>query len=246
MLKFRGYKLFYQNKDAAESMIRQIDDFPSFFTPQLERPLIIDCGANIGVSVLEWKRRWPGCEILCFEPNPHTFKILQKNIDVNDVPGVRCIQAALANHDGHTALYGDLSKQGDARGNSIDSAWGHRGEFETATQAEEVKVICKRLSPYLQGRNVSFLKLDIEGAEQQVLTEIAAELNSVEAIYVEIHETRDSHSRNSAAAIEQQLTCAGFTIEAESRYDQHALPPHLDDWRKRVGASQTQLMAWRS
>ncbi|TWU43259.1 2-O-methyltransferase NoeI [Novipirellula aureliae] len=246
MLKFRGYKLFYQNRDAAESMVRQIDDFPSFFTPQHDRPFIVDCGANIGVSVLEWKRRWPGCEILCFEPNPHTFNILQKNIDANDIPGVRCVNAALADHNGHTTLYGDLAKQGDARGNSIDPAWGDRSELAASNQSGEVQVVCKRLSPYLKGRVVSFLKLDIEGAEQQVLTEIAAELETVEAIYVEIHETRDSLARNSVDAIEQQLKLAGFTMEAESRFDQHALPPHLDDWQKRVGASQTQVMAWRS
>ena len=90
-IKFRGFDLFHNNADAAESMIRQIDDFPSFFTPIGERPLIIDCGANIGVSVLEWKTRWPHAEIICFEPDPFASKILQMNVDKNDIPGIQCV-----------------------------------------------------------------------------------------------------------------------------------------------------------
>ncbi|WP_372724382.1 FkbM family methyltransferase [Novipirellula sp.] len=238
-MKFRGYKLLFENRSAAESMVRQIDEFPSFFTPKHDRPLIIDCGANIGVSVLEWKTRWPGAEIVCFEPDPFAFKILQANIDVNDIPSVRCINAAVSDCDETVPFYGDVSARGDARGNSIDPAWGQReGTAQT-------RVKCKRLSSYIADRDVSFLKLDIEGAEQRVLSEIAGQLDRVAAIYVEVHETDDSNGYNSADQIEQLLGDAGFHVEAESRFDEHALPAHLDAWKQSVGARQVQLLGWR-
>ncbi|EMI19989.1 methyltransferase FkbM family [Rhodopirellula maiorica SM1] len=238
-MKFRGYKLLFENREAAESMVRQIDEFPSFFTPTDDRPLIIDCGANIGVSVLEWKTRWPGAEIVCFEPDPFAFKILQANMDANDIPSVRCINAAVSDCDEQVPFYGDVSVRGDARGNSIDPAWGQRdGTAQTMVK-------CKRLSNYIAERDVAFLKLDIEGAEQRVLTEIAGQLDRVAAIYVEVHETDDSTQYNSSAQIEQILRDSGFCVEAESRFDDHALPRHLDAWKNRVGAKQVQLLGWR-
>ncbi len=238
-MKFRGYQLHYVHREAAESMVRQIDEFPSFFTPTRDRPRIIDCGANIGVSVLEWKTRWPGAQILCFEPDPGAFAILQKNIEANDIPGVRCVSAAISDHDQMAPFFGDLSPGGDARGNSLDPAWGERSGSTQTT------VACQRLSTHLACQDVDFLKLDIEGAEQRVLLEVADQLHRVQALYVEVHETDASLDANSSAAIEQLLSDAGFTIEAESRYDPHALPAHLSDWQQSVGARQTQLLAWR-
>jgi FkbM family methyltransferase len=237
--KFRGFKLAYEHRESAEAMMRQIDDFPSFFTPQEERPVVIDCGSNIGVSMLEWKTRWPGARIICFEPDPYAFKMLQANVDLNDLADVRCLNAAVSDTDGTLLFYGDISPRGDARGNSIDPAWGKRNE------TTQVTVVCKRLSPFISDQQVAFLKLDIEGAEQRVLTEIAPHLDQVQAVYVEVHETNASQAYNSAAAIEQILIDAKFTTETASRHGEHALPRHLDSWRRSKGARQSHVLAWR-
>jgi len=220
-------------------MVRAIDEFPSFFTPSSPEPLIIDCGANIGISVLEWKTRWPMARVICFEPDPDTFRLLDMNIEQNGVPGVKCINAAVADFDGTTTLFGHVGKGSDSRGSSIAAAWGQRPGTST------IEVKCQRLSPYLTGSQVAFLKLDIEGAEQQVLREIASQLDQVAALYVEVHETDELATTNSAAGICDLLTSAGFTVESETRFEPHALPAHLDSWRERVNASQTQLLCWR-
>lgn len=238
-MKFRGFDLFHNNQDAAESMVRQIDEFPSFFTPQGDRPLIIDCGANIGVSVLEWKTRWPQAEIICFEADPFASEILQMNVDKNCIAGIECIHAAVSDCDGIVEFYGDISPTADARGNSLDANWADRAG------SSQTQVECTRLSPYLAGRDVSFLKLDIEGAEQRVLTEIADCLDRVAALYVEVHETDDSNDINSLVAIERILSTAGFKIEKEERYSEHAFPESLDQWQQETNAVLTQLLCWR-
>ena len=219
-------------------MVRAIDDFPSFFTPREPEPLIIDCGANIGVSVLEWKSRWPMARVICFEPDPDAFRLLSLNVDRNDIPGVRCIQAALSDHDGRGKLFGDTGKGSDARGNSIRSAWGERPGSSC------IEVPFQRLSPYLD-RPIAFLKIDIEGAEESVLRESCSQLHHVDAIYVEVHETSELREENSSERIGEVLTTAGFTIESESRFEPHALPAHLDTWRRQVDARQTQLLGWK-
>lgn len=238
-MKFRGFDLYYNNLEAAESMVRQIDEFPSFFTPEGDRPLIIDCGSNIGVSALEWKTRWPQAEIICFEPDPFAGDVLQMNIDKNHCAGIECVRAAVSDCDGMVDFYGDMSPTADARGNSMEAAWADRDG------SSQTRVKSTRLSPYIAGRDVSFLKLDIEGAEQRVLTEIADCLDRVEAIYVEVHETDESQDVNSLTAIEKLLSSAGFTIEKEPRYSEHSLPESLDEWRQETNAVLTQLLCWR-
>ena len=220
-------------------MIRAIDDFPSFFSLDGADPLIIDCGANIGVSVLEWKARWPMARVICFEPDPDAFRLLAMNIERNDVPGVRCIQAAVSDQDGRCELYGDLGKGADARGNSIERAWGEREGTSV------VEVSCRRLSPYLQPGPIAFLKMDIEGAEHRVLQESSSMLRQVNAIYVEVHETDELQPANSCELVSSLLRDAGFTVDSESRYEPHALPTHLQPWQEMTGAHQTQLLGWR-
>ena len=193
--RFRGFQLFFENEEATASMLRAIDDFPSFFSPSGTSPLIIDCGANIGVSVLEWKYRWPMARVICFEPDPFAFELLRTNVDRNDLPGVECIEAALADFDGSATLYGDLGRGADARGNSLRPSWGNRAN------SEMTEVRCTRLAPYLAREPVAFLKIDIEGAEELVLRDSSAALQSVEAAYVEVHETDEMLETNSLGRI---------------------------------------------
>ena len=44
------------------------------------KPVIIDCGANIGMSVLYFKRCHPKATIIAIEPNPTTYSLLDKNV----------------------------------------------------------------------------------------------------------------------------------------------------------------------
>jgi FkbM family methyltransferase len=237
--RFRGFQLYFENEEATESMVRAIDEFPSFFTPQAISPLIIDCGANIGVSVLEWKYRWPMSRVICFEPDPFAFELLEMNVERNDIPGIQCFQKAISDIDGTAKLHGDLGHGADARGNSLRPAWGKR------RQSGEVDVTCTRLAPYLQSEPVAFLKLDIEGAEEGVLRDSAEALASVEAAYVEVHETNELDEENSLGRIEELLRKADFQLEIESRFDAHALPASQHSWQQRVGAKQSQLLCWR-
>ena len=220
-------------------MIRAIEEFPSFFQPRDAEPLIIDCGSNIGVSALEWKTRWPMSRVICFEPDPDAFRLLSLNIEYNDIPGIRCIHAALTDFDGTTNLYGDMGHGADARGNSIRPEWGQR------EGSSVVAVPCRKLSRHLRGQNVSFLKLDIEGAEENVLRESFTHLASVDALYVEVHETTDLVSENSSDRIEELLKQSRFHLERETRFSAHSLPPEMNAWQKSVNAKQTHFLAWR-
>jgi len=46
-----------------------------------DAPYILDCGANIGLSVIYFKQQWPKAKIVAFEPDPKNFDHLTKNIE---------------------------------------------------------------------------------------------------------------------------------------------------------------------
>src|SRR5215203_998957 len=46
------------------------------FETQSDSPVIIDCGANIGLSVIYFKRLFPAARIIAFEADPSVFDVL--------------------------------------------------------------------------------------------------------------------------------------------------------------------------
>jgi len=50
------------------------------FRSNNQRPFIIDGGANIGLSILYFKKIYPLSQIVAFEPDEKIFSVLQRNI----------------------------------------------------------------------------------------------------------------------------------------------------------------------
>ena len=59
------------------------------------KPYIIDCGANIGLSVIYFKNLYPDCTLLCFEPDGKVFNILRENVTTFGLQGVTLHNKAL-------------------------------------------------------------------------------------------------------------------------------------------------------
>ncbi len=77
------------------------------FQPQRLDPLIIDCGSNIGVSIIYFKHAYPRARIIGFEPDPAIFAILKENVEANRLNEVKLVQAALAAQEGTLTFYSD-------------------------------------------------------------------------------------------------------------------------------------------
>src|SRR5688572_1057568 len=58
------------------------------FESQKSSPTILDCGANIGMAILFFKKCYPECRITAFEANPVTFGYLKKNVTGNNLTNV--------------------------------------------------------------------------------------------------------------------------------------------------------------
>jgi FkbM family methyltransferase len=153
--------------------------YNTFFRRQINRfsaagprPRIIDCGANIGVSVAWWKSAFPEADITAFEADPEIFAVLERNCA--HWPNVTAINAAVWDRDGQVSF---RAKGGEG---------GHLSHFSQASQAALVTVPCVRLRSFL-AQPCSFLKIDIEGAEIDVIRDCADAFGLVERLFVEYH-----------------------------------------------------------
>jgi FkbM family methyltransferase len=146
------------------------------FTPQRPSPRILDCGANIGLATLWFKRRFAEARITAFEADPTVAAVLRRNLDVNHIKGVDVVEAALWSSAGPVAFHADGADSG-AVDDVSDGAPGPR-----------IEVPAVRLRDWVSGERIDLLKLDVEGAELEVLRDCADVFDHVRAILVEVHD----------------------------------------------------------
>lgn len=172
-------------------------------------PFIIDCGANIGISTLYFKYRFPDAEIIAFEPDNKNFDYLQKNVKSWQLNNVSCRKQAVWIEN--TTL--NFSSNADM-GSKIESGDG----------SNTIKVEAIRLKDIIT-KKVDFLKIDIEGAEFDVLKDIKENLHFVENMFFEYHGS--FAQQQNLNDVFQILTDAGFKYyikEAASVYDTPFIP----------------------
>jgi FkbM family methyltransferase len=137
-------------------------------------PLIIDCGANIGLSILYFKSIYPESRIIAYEADPGIFAVLKRNMDANAIRGIELINQAVGAENG------------------VARFWSQGGDSgRLAVEGDESKALISvpvvRLREHLVGRDVDLLKMDIEGAEVDALIDCAPELGRVAAVCAEFH-----------------------------------------------------------
>lgn len=208
LFTFRDFKVFYKRpyeliKTYEELFLEEIYRFQT----KSEQPVIIDCGANIGLSSLYFKSIYPNATLHAFEPDAVLFQLLEKNTQVNDFTNTHLHQAAVWIED--TNL-------------SFSSKGSEASHIDLSNQsAHQVKAI--RLSSFLsQFEHVDFLKMDIEGAEFQVVADCLDGLKKVDHFFLEYHgkvdQTKQLHT------LLQQVESIGFNVYIKMAADQLKSP----------------------
>ena len=155
-------------------MRREIFDSEIYrFETGRERPLIIDCGANIGLSVVYFKLLHPQATVLAFEPDRELFALLARNVATFGLTDVELHEKAVWSESTRLDFFHEGADGGRIAALNDDS--------ESIQQVETV-----RLRDLLD-RRVDLLKLDVDGAEQIVLEDCRDSLENVERVFVEVH-----------------------------------------------------------
>jgi FkbM family methyltransferase len=140
--------------------------------------VVIDLGANIGLSVRYWLKRWPACRVIAVEPHPENAKLCVLNTkDPTSVRGCRVIEACVAATRGTGSL------------TTTDGDWAHKLAAGEDAGSQFVQVITMQdvLDGLPGGVMVDLLKCDIEGAEREVFDACDDWIRRIRCLVVEVH-----------------------------------------------------------
>jgi FkbM family methyltransferase len=182
------------------------------FETRNPQPFILDCGANIGMATCYFKKRYPQSRIISFEPHPETYAVLESNLQRNGLQDVRARNVAVHDKAGSIEFY-----------SSDDHTDGACNSLKMSTLASRVERSTKRsvqsvhLSDSIEGP-VDFLKMDIEGAEYSVLSEVHEKdkLRLVEQMVVEYHHHLDAE-QDELSKLLKLLEDAGFGYQLSAK-----------------------------
>ena len=141
------------------------------FESDKKNPRIIDCGSNIGLSILYFKKLFPEAKITGFEPDNDIFAMATHNLQQFGITDVDLQQKAvwINNEPLIFAKLGSVS-----------------GHFVAKEADNTIRIETIRLKDYLQ-EPVDFLKIDIEGPEFDIIKDCRDDLKNVKNIFVEYH-----------------------------------------------------------
>lgn len=195
--------LFVRLNTSDVAVFRQVYlDHEYSIVDAIQGPLttIIDGGANIGLTSAYFADRHPAATIYAIEPDASNFRLLEKN--TAGFANVHPICGALWGKDGVVHI-----SQADAE------TWAFRVEDSESSVGGDIPSF--RLGTLLEKYGIAhltLLKLDIEGAEYEVLEDSAHWIDKVGNIVIELHD----RLRPGCSALFRK-TISGFDIVANGR-----------------------------
>jgi FkbM family methyltransferase len=161
---------------------------------QLGRPIrAMDLGANIGMFGAWLLSRWPDASVVAYEADPGNARILSMTVDANSPP---LLWEACAIAAGTT--------DGEVR-----FAAGRGAHSRLASDDDPTAVLVPVRDVLAQAGDVDLLKIDIEGAEWELLADPRFAALPARVVALEYHAERCPTSDPGSAA-EQYLEQAGY------------------------------------
>lgn len=193
------------------------------FTAFSSAPTIIDCGANVGLSSIFFKKLYPEAKILAYEADTEIYKMMLLNFKTFGLNDIVSENKAVWIEDSFL----EFNASG-ALGGSVSSL------NKNTSKANTITIPSIRLRNLLQEiPHIDFLKMDIEGAEIQVLNDCKSHFNNVNNIFVEFH--RLNKANDSLGSIISIIEDAGFKVYIKEAWNNLPKPflnynynPHFD------------------
>lgn len=220
-----GYRVYCQtnvdsngiNKDDFINLTVREEEIIERFQPR-RGDIVVDIGAHIGrYTFIAAKRVSLNGRVIAVEANPANFEMLNRNIKLNQLTNVTSLNCAVYSLETKIRLYLAGEELSQTIYNTImpERANGGKEKF--------VEIDANTLDNLVQMQGISevnWIKIDVEGAEYEVLkgaTKIISSSKDI-SLLIEVHNLSGSNT-TLYEPITQLLNKYNFKIEFEKTYD---------------------------
>jgi FkbM family methyltransferase len=178
------------------------------------RPLLIDCGLGEDISFpTAFLKRFAGARVIGVDANPRSIAYCEKHRP----PKMEIIFGAFWTHNGQTMTF-HLPRTQDQLRQGADGVSGSLdGSHEYVNGGEQIEVSTVDLDALLTHAGIAecdVLKLDVEGAEYELLDALArsGKIRAARQILVEFHHGWTRRTLEDTRNVVEQLSVAGFQL----------------------------------
>jgi FkbM family methyltransferase len=215
--KYGGYKAYCPiNRNEFINMTIREDEIIEHFTPK-QGDIVVDIGAHIGhYTIIASNRVGANGKVVAIEASPSNFDILDRNIKLNQLTNVIPLNYAAYSKETKIKLYLPGEESGNTIYNTVISDRARNEEKFVEVNANMLDYLLQ--SKGIKQEQINWIKIDVEGAEFEVLkgsTNILSNSKDI-ALLIEIHNLRDN--TNLYRPIVEFLTLYNFKIEFEKSH----------------------------
>lgn len=214
-------EVFEKWEERAEQYASDTRDYWLRFYEPKEGDTIIDVGAGQGEDTLTFSRAVGASgRVIAVEAHPLSFKALKNFCRLNGLRNVTPVNVALMDRPGKVHIVESESWME----NRVEASNGSSGLSVRATTLDD---LCRK-----EGiEDISFLKMNIEGAERFALPGAGKTMPRIRHICVACHDFRANQSHGehfrTRAFVEQFLAAQGFRTERRMDDPRASVPDHV-------------------
>src|SRR5215203_6887711 len=204
-------------KEEIINMTIREDDIIEHFTPK-EGDVVVDIGANIGrYTIISSKRVGANGKVVAIEAHPGNFEMLNSNIKLNRLNNVIPLNYAEYSKETKVKLYLPSGESGFTKYNTIMPNWINAQEKFVEVNANTLDYLLQLNE--IRQEEVNWIKIDVEGAEFEVLKGAINVLSKSKdiAILMELHGPPHVYRPK----VEEFVNLYNFKIEFEKSYEEN-------------------------
>ena len=205
------------NKEDFIVMTKHEEQIMGLFRPS-EGDTVVDIGAHMGRYTIPCsKSAGMSGKVVAIEAHPYNFRILQHNLRLNKIKNVSLLNCAVYSNRARLKLYLPDEDLGYTMHHSLMTNY-LASKYSNEIERKYIEVEADTLDNLLKARGineVNWIKIDVEGAELEVLRGAREILstNTRISILVEIH------GKDTYGPTMELLKTNNFSIEFEKTYD---------------------------
>jgi FkbM family methyltransferase len=213
------YKFYCRinNREDLVFMTNHEEDIIEHFTPK-EGDIVVDIGAHMGrYTIISSKRVGANGKVVAIEADPSNFEMLNSNIKLNQLTNVIPLNYAVHSKETKVKLYLPSGESGFTKYNTIMPNWINAQEKFVEVNANTLDYLLQLNE--IRQEEVNWIKIDVEGAEFEVLkgaTNVLSKSKDI-AILMELHGPPHVYRPK----VEEFANLYNFKIEFEKSYEEN-------------------------